>query len=79
MLEVIREKLRPLFLRKFNVSKRGAHRAALEAGMTPKERRLFMSGFAEGWMRGAVDATAVKASDLHPPAPPPEEDSSEVH
>jgi len=73
MLEVIREKLRPLFLRKFRVSKRGALDNAVKAGMTPRERKLYLSGFEHGWMQGAVDATTVKAKDLHPQAPDPEE------
>ena len=75
MLEIIREKLRPLFLRKFHHSKQGAHNNAVKAGMTPKERELYLSGFEHGWMQGAVDATAVKVRDLHPQAPDPEESS----
>ena len=75
MLEVIREKLRPLFLRKLHVSKKGAHDTAVKAGMTPHERKLYLSGFEHGWMQGAVDATTVKAKDLRPRAPDPEEPS----
>jgi hypothetical protein len=77
MLEVIRDKLRPLFLRKFSLSKQGAHRATVEAGMTARERRLYMSGFEDGWMRGAVDASTVRARDL--PRRADSEEPSEVH
>lgn len=76
MIEVIREKLRPLFLRKFSASKRGARQVTVEAGMTARERRLFMSGFEHGWMRGAVDATTVKARDLRQST---DAESPEVH
>jgi hypothetical protein len=74
MLEAIRDKLRPLVLRKFSLSKRGAHRATVQAGLSARERRLYMSGFEHGWVRGAVDVTTVKAQDLHQADPegPPE-------
>jgi hypothetical protein len=77
MLDVIKEKLRPLFLRKYSVSRRAAERAASVAEMTPRERRLFLSGFEQGWMRGAVDATSLSSLDLHQEDRP--EDRSDFH
>lgn len=77
MLEILREKLRPLFLRKFATSKQVAQQSAVDAGMTPAQLELYLSGFSDGWMRGALDAATVSARDLRPQAPP--EETSEVH
>lgn len=77
MLEVIQKKLRPLFLRKMRNSKVRAHKVALEAGMTARERELYLSGFEHGWVQGARDATTVTAGDLRPQAAP--EKASKVH
>lgn len=77
MLQVIRDKLRPLIMRKYSASRRGAHQMAVEAGMSPRERKLFMSGFEQGWMCGAKDTTAVTAQDLR--RPEETESPSDVH
>ena len=64
MLEVITAKLRPLFVSKYRSALKGAKNAALKAGMSEKERGLYLSGFEHGWLRGATDAVSVKAGDL---------------
>jgi hypothetical protein len=71
MLDTIKAKLRPIFLRRYQSSRLLARRAAHDAGMTEKETELYLSGFEDGWMRGAVDSMAVRAKDVqdHPQVP----------
>lgn len=69
VLNVIKERLRPVFMRKFRRSRDGARQAALAAGMNEEQVELYLEGFDQGWLRGAADSAAVKPSDLRPSRP----------
>ena len=66
VLGVIRERLRPLFLKKFRLSRLSARELVVAEGMTEAEAELFMAGFSRGWLKGALDASAISSRDLHP-------------
>jgi hypothetical protein len=78
MLGVIREKLRPILLRRWRRSRANALKAAEDGGLTDRERSAYMAGFTNGWISGAQDIHAVKPSDLQGPAPDQDPDS-DVH
>lgn len=69
VLDAIKERLRPLFLRKYRASRSQARAVATAAGMNPEQVRLYLKGFEQGWLRGAVDSVEVKPSDLDLPDP----------
>ena len=72
MLETIKEKLRPLLIRRFAASKALARRVTAKSEMSDREKDLYVAGFEHGWIRGASDATEVSPSDLlqyHPKNP----------
>lgn len=66
MLDVIKERLRPVFMKKFQAARGNAKAACLAAGMSEEQAELFLEGFDEGWLRGAVDSASVKPEDLRP-------------
>ena len=64
VLGVIREKLRPVFVRRFRQSHSIARKMVAAEGLTEADARLFLAGFSNGWLRGALDASAVSSQDL---------------
>lgn len=70
LLRAIREKLRPVLLRKWRRSRADALASAAEGGLTEEERDLFLAGHQAGYWQGALDAAAIKPSDLRPVPPP---------
>lgn len=81
MLNTLKERLRPLFIRKFRASRQCAREAAIAGGMTDEQVDLYLEGFDQGWLRGAMDSASVKPSDLRPGrrSPSKKTDPSEVH
>jgi len=67
VLSYIREKLRPVLLKKWRVSRATALASAASDGMTELERDLFLAGHQAGYWQGAVDAAEIKPADLRPP------------
>lgn len=76
MLGIIREKLRPVLLRRWRRSRTTALKFTKEGGMTERERSLYMAGFHSGWIAGAQDIHAVRPADLQGPDQDPD---PEVH
>jgi hypothetical protein len=64
VLATIKEKLRPVLMRKWRTSQEDLLQAALEAGVSEEDLPLFMAGVRHGYWRGAGDITEIKASDL---------------
>jgi hypothetical protein len=80
MLGIIREKLRPILLHRWKLSRANALKVTEHGGMTERERSLYMAGFQNGWISGAQDIHAVKPSDLQAPRQDPDQDpDSGVH
>jgi hypothetical protein len=80
VLNVIKERLRPVFIKKFREARSHAKTACVLAGMSEKQAEVYLEGFDQGWLRGAVDSAAVKPSDLHPARSRPKKASpSGVH
>jgi hypothetical protein len=65
LLGYIREKLRPVLLKKWRVSRATALASAATEGLTESERDLFLAGHQTGYWQGAVDAAELKPADLH--------------
>ena len=59
MLQTIREKLRPVLLRRYGARKEAAKEALLDAGASPADVNLYLAGFDQGWVSGAEDVTSV--------------------
>lgn len=70
VLAAIKEKLRPLLLRKWNVSRASLVAEAMEAGLDDEQLELVLRGFRRGYWTGAVDVSSVRSTDL-PENPPP--------
>ena len=66
VLNYIREKLRPMLLKKWRTSRATALASAASGGMTEAERDLFLAGHRTGYWQGAVDAAEIKPADLRP-------------
>ena len=76
VLGIIKEKLRPVLLRKWRVSRANIVAEAMEAGLTDEQLQLVLRGFKRGYWTSAVDVSSIRATDLHRD-PLPEE--SKVH
>lgn len=72
VLQIIREKLRPLLLRAWSRSRAEAAQEARDQGMSPREHALYLAGFQRGWVAGALDVTRVSPEDLPNSGAPPE-------
>lgn len=59
MLQTIREKLRPVLLRRYGARKEAAREALLSSGAPPEDVELYLAGFDQGWVSGAEDVTSV--------------------
>ena len=77
MLSYIREKLRPVLLKKWRNSRATALATAANGGLSEGERDLFLAGHQAGYWQGAVDAAEIKPADLRPPRNP--RDPEKVH
>ena len=69
MLGIIKEKLRPLLLRKWRHSRASLVAEAMEAGLDDEQLELVLRGFRRGYWTGAVDVSSVKSTDLPPDRP----------
>lgn len=78
VLGYIREKLRPLLLRKWRGSRANVVAEAMQEGMTDEELELYLAGFKRGYWDGAVDTASIKPRDLHP-GRPRRKKTSKVH
>lgn len=78
VLKALKEHLRPVFIRKFRASRQSARETAIAGGMSADQVDLYLEGFDQGWLRGAMDSASVKPSDLRP-SHPSETDPTEVH
>lgn len=67
VLSYIREKLRPVLLKKWRTSRATALASAANEGLTEAERDLFLAGHQAGYWQGAVDAAEIKPADLRSP------------
>ena len=70
VLSVIKEKLRPLLLRKWRRSRASLVAEAMEAGLDDEQLELVLRGFRRGYWTGAVDVSSVKSTDLLPDRAP---------
>ena len=64
VLSVIKEKLRPLLLRKWRRSRALIVADAMEAGLTDEQLQLVLRGFKRGYWSGAVDVSSISPTDL---------------
>jgi len=76
LLEHLRERLRPVLLKKWKISRSSALAAAATGGMTEAERDLFLAGHRAGYWQGAVDSAEIKPTDLRRGPPDP---GSKIH
>lgn len=76
MLGIIREKLRPVLLRKWQRSRASLVAEAMEAGLTDEQIELVLRGFKRGYWNGAVDVSSIRPTDLHQDPAPTE---AEIH
>jgi len=66
VLGIIKEKLRPLLLRKWRRSRASLVAEAMEAGLNDEQLELVLRGFRRGYWTGAVDVSSVEPMDLRP-------------
>lgn len=78
VLQAIKERLRPVLLRAWRRSTARAIKTARESGMSEREYQLYLEGFQQGWVSGALDVTRVSPADL-PDQGSPEGTPSGVH
>lgn len=76
MLGIIKEKLRPVLMRKWRTSRANVVSEAMEAGLSDEQLELVLRGFRIGYWSGAVDASSIKPADLHQD---PQLEDSKVH
>lgn len=80
VLGIIKKKLRPVLLRKWQVSRASLVAEAMEAGLSDEQLELVLRGFKRGYWTGAVDVSSLRPTDLRPnPDPLPAEAGSKVH
>jgi hypothetical protein len=76
VLGIIKEKLRPLLLRKWRHSRASLVAEAMEAGLDDEQLELVLRGFRRGYWTGAVDVSSVKSTDLRSDRP---QTKSKIH
>jgi hypothetical protein len=77
VLHAIKEKLRPVLLRAWRKSVDAAAVAvASTESLSAREVQIYLKGFQQGWVSGALDMTQVSPTDLQAPGP---QDLPEVH
>jgi len=64
VLGYIKDRLRPILLRKWQRSRANLVAEAMQDGMTDEELRIFLRGVKVGYWTGAVDVSSLKPSDL---------------
>lgn len=79
VIHAIKERLRPVFMRKFREARGVAKAACLAAGMDDEQAETYLEGFDQGWLRGALDSASIKPEDLHPIRREKKMASSETH
>lgn len=70
LLGYIREKLRPVLLRKWQQSRASVVAEAMADGMSDHDMELMLRGFKKGYWYGAVDTASISPRDLRPGRPP---------
>lgn len=69
VLGYIREKLRPVLLRKWRGSRANVVAEAMADGLSDDELELYLRGFKKGYWNGAVDTASISPRDLRPGRP----------
>ena len=79
LLSFIRERLRPVLLKKWRVTRATALASAATEGLTETERDLFLAGHQAGYWQGAVDSATIKPKDLRRVPQDPQDPGSKIH
>lgn len=64
MLAVIMDRIKPILLKRWNISSRAARKAAKEAGV--QDIKAYMAGFQQGYWKGAADVSQVTLKPMDP-------------
>jgi len=64
VLNIVKEKLRPLLLRKWRRSRASVVAEAMESGMTNEQLEIMLRAFKRGYWTGAVDVSSIGPRDL---------------
>jgi len=66
VLGYIKEKLRPVLLRKWRSTRANLVAEAMAEGMTEEELGFYLAGIKRGYWSGAVDVSSLNPGDLRP-------------
>lgn len=67
VLSIIKEKLRPVLLRRWRMSRASLVAEAMEAGLDDEQLDIYLRGVRRGYWTGAVDVSSINAKDLRQP------------